>query len=137
MNLHFSFKQTRKTDAIDKLVARRVGKVNKLLGTFNPDLVHLHGTLSEPNPREGFVTSLNLRLPIGQIQSTHAAKTASSSLRAAFDDLERQINKEKELLRGDGKHMARTQVKAGEAEAGLPRVSPRRSKPRSSALTSF
>jgi ribosome-associated translation inhibitor RaiA len=123
MNQHFSYKNTTKTPDVERIISRHVDKINRLLEHFSPDLVHLHGTLEIQNPREGFTTSLNLRLPVGQVHSTQAAKTAGDSMRAAFDDLERQINKEKELLRGNGKH-ARAAVGIAEAEAGASESEP-------------
>jgi ribosome-associated translation inhibitor RaiA len=106
-----------------------VDKINRLLKHFQPDLVHLHGALELQNPRQGFITSLNLRLPVGQIHSAHAARSAPDSLRAAFDDLERQLNKEKELLRGSNGKLARSRPEASEreesmAEAGTPPAGP-------------
>ncbi len=103
MTVHFSYKHTAKSDDLEKLLQRRVDKINRLLPKFAPDLVSLHGTLELRTAREGFATSLNLRLPIGQIYSAERGSTAPVSIRAAFDDLERQLQREKELLRGDGK----------------------------------
>src|SRR5512140_2344675 len=135
MNVHFSFKHNvEKTKDLDTLINRRVDKFGKLLGTFNPDMVHFHGALEFKTPREGYVTSLNLRLPVGQMHSTHAARTPAESLRAAFDDLERQINKEKGLLRGDG-HNARVEVETGEAEARVPKQKIEKPKDRPLSLT--
>jgi len=114
MNIHFSYKHTIKTPQVERLINRRIQKLNTRLNHFSPDAMHLHGSLEFQNPREGFVSSLNLRLPVGQLYATEAAKTAQTSLRAAFDELERQINKEKQLLRGDGKMWARPE--AGTAE---------------------
>lgn len=137
MHVHFSYKNTEKTEVLIKLINRRVAKVDKLLATFAHDLVHLHGSLERPSPREGFVTSLNLRLPIGQIYATEKGRAAQVSLRAAFDELERQVNKQKGLLRGDGKYVARTMVETGEAEARLPKQPPKRPRRRSMSLTSI
>jgi len=127
MNLHFSYKNTTKSPDVERIIGRHVDKINRLLEHFEPDLVHLHGTLEMQNPREGFTTSLNLRLPVGQIHSTQSAKTLADSTRAAFEDLERQINKQKDLLRGNGKH-ARAAVEAGEVEARLSETGPQKAK---------
>ncbi len=134
MNLNFSYKNTTKSPDVERIIGRHVDKINRLLEHFQPDLVHLHGTLELQNPREGFATSLNLRLPVGQIHSTQTAKTAADSMRAAFDDLERQINKEKELLRGNGKK-ARVAVETGETEARVSKTEPEKPKDRPLSLT--
>lgn len=99
MNIHFSYKNTVKSPQVDKIIDRHVQKLNKWLSTFNPDLVHLHAGLEFQNPRQGFVTSLNLRLPVGQLYAAEAGRTAQDAMRAAFDELERQIQKQMNVLR--------------------------------------
>ncbi len=120
MNIHFSYKNTSNSPEVERITRRRIEKINKLLSTFQPDLVHLHGALERQNPREGFVTSLNLRLPIGQIHASEAGKTAAVSLRSAFDELERQIKEEKDLLRGDRKRWQRSGATAQGRSFGGP-----------------
>jgi ribosome-associated translation inhibitor RaiA len=100
MNVQFSYKHSVRSPQVEKIINHRIGKLNKWLATFDPDLVHLHATLEYRNPREGFKTSLNLRLPVGQLFATEAGKTAQASIRAAFDELERQFNDKMQVLRG-------------------------------------
>lgn len=118
MNVHFSYKHTVKTRPVEKLISRRTEKLRRLLKTFSPELVHLHGTLERQSPRHGFVSSLNLRLPVGQVHAVKTGRSVPDSLRVAFDELERQLQKEKELLRGDpGK---RRRAKEASAESAAP-----------------
>src|SRR5581483_10089205 len=67
------------------------------------DLVHLKGMVEEVSPREGTSVSLNLRLPSGQMAVQKAAPTATSAVKAAFEDLLQQVNKHKDLLRASHK----------------------------------
>lgn len=117
MNFHFSYKHTVKDAQIERLLGRRTEKLRKLLKTFSPDLVHLHGTLEMQKPREGFVSSLNLRLPVGQVHALQAGRSAIDSLRGAFNELERQLKKEKELLRGDPAKRRRAKQQSAETAA--------------------
>ncbi len=75
MNVHFSYRHTVRSPEVEKIVNRHIEKLNKWLATFDPDLVHLHATLDYQNAREGFKSSLNLRLPVGQLFATEAGKT--------------------------------------------------------------
>lgn len=99
MNIHFSYKNCQRAPDVERLLERRVEKLRKLLRVYEPELVHLHGSLELQSPKEGFVVSLNLRLPTGQFHASEGTRHSASSLRAAFDELERQLQKHKELLR--------------------------------------
>lgn len=99
MNIHFSYKNSERTPDVEQIIERRVEKLRKLLRVYAPELVHLHGSVELQSPKEGFVVSLNLRLPTGQVHASEGNRHAASSLRAAFDEMERQLHKHKELLR--------------------------------------
>lgn len=112
MNVHFSYKHTVRSPEVEKIVNRHIEKLNKWLATFSPDLVHLHAALEYQSAREGFKTSLNLRLPVGQLFATEAGKTAQASMRAAFDELERQFKDKMGVLR-NGKTRSTSEETAG------------------------
>lgn len=98
MNVHISYKVHRTPD-IEKEINHHIEKLQKRLQVFRPELVHLKGNVEQNSPREGFLVSLNLRLPSGQMAAQRSAPTATSGLKAAFDDLLQQLNKHKAQLR--------------------------------------
>jgi DNA-directed RNA polymerase specialized sigma24 family protein/ribosome-associated translation inhibitor RaiA len=106
MNVHISYKD-RKTPDIEKEINHLVEKLRKRLQVFRPELVHLRGVVEQNSAREGISVSLNLRLPSGQMAAQKSASTASSAVKAAFDDLLQQISKHKDLLRNSHKWQRR------------------------------
>lgn len=102
MNVHISYK-VRKTPDIEKEINHIVEKLQKRLQVFRPELVHLKGIVEENSPREGFVVSLNLRLPSGQMAAQKSASSAWAAVKAAFDDLLQQVTRHKDLLRSSHK----------------------------------
>jgi len=98
MNVHVSYK-VHKTPDIEKEINHQADKLRKRLQVFRPELVHLRGSVEQNSPREGFVVSLNLRLPSGQMAAQQKASVASVAIKGAFDDLSQQLNKHKALLR--------------------------------------
>ena len=102
MNVHISYKIS-KTPDIEKEITHHLDKLRKRLQVFRPELIHLKGVIEQNSPREGFVVSLNLRLPSGQMAVQHSASSASASLKAGFEDLLQQLNKHKAQLRNTHK----------------------------------
>ena len=98
MNVHVSYK-VHKTPDIEKEIGHQVDKLRKRLQVFRPELVHLRGNVEQNSPREGFVVSLNLRLPSGQMAVQQSAPAASAAIKGAFEDLSQQVNKHKAMLR--------------------------------------
>src|SRR5581483_11704136 len=98
MNVHVSYK-VQKTPDIEREINQQTEKLRKRLQVFRPELVHLRGSVEQNSPREGFVVSLNLRLPSGQMAVQQSASTASAAIKGAFEDLLQQLNKHKALLR--------------------------------------
>ncbi len=106
MNVHISYR-VRKTPDIEKDINHLVEKLRKRLHVFRPELVHLKGVVEQNTPRAGTTVSLNLRLPSGQMAVQKSASSASSAVKAAFDDLLQQIGKHKDLLRNTHKWQRR------------------------------
>ena len=102
MNVHISYKVS-KTPDLEKLINQQVEKLGRFLQVFRPELVHLKGIVEENSAREGFVVSLNLRLPSGQMAARETGATAAAALKAAFDAVTEQLKKHKELLRNHHK----------------------------------
>jgi len=116
MNVHISYK-VRKTPDIEKEINHIVHKLEKRLQVFRPELIHLKGIVEENSPREGFVVSMNLRLPSGQMAVQEAAPTASAALKAVCDDLLQQVTRHKDLLRNSHKWRRR---RSARREAQVP-----------------
>jgi RNA polymerase sigma factor (sigma-70 family) len=106
MNVQFSYK-VQKTSDLETDISHFVGKLQKRLQVFRPELVHLKGSVEQNSAREGFVVALNLRLPSGQMAAQESAGTAQAALKAAFDDILQQTNRHKELLRSSHKWQRR------------------------------
>jgi len=102
MNVHVSYK-VHKTPDIEKEINHLIEKLQRRLQVFRPELVHLKGIVEENSPREGFVVSLNLRLPSGQMATQSSAPNASAAIKAALNDLLQQVTRHKDGLRSSHK----------------------------------
>jgi len=102
MNVHFSYKIS-KTSDLEKQVKHHLEKLNKYLQVFRPELVHIKGIVEESSAREGFIVSLNLRLPSGQMAAQEKSPVAATAIKAAFDALTEQLKRHKQVLRSKHK----------------------------------
>ncbi len=100
MNVHFSYKIAKTTD-LENLIQQQTDKLNRLLQVFRPELVHLKGSIVENSPHEGYVVSLNLRLPSGQMAAQETSDTLVGAIKRAFAELANQLKKHKQLLRNE------------------------------------
>ncbi|HET7750074.1 MAG TPA: HPF/RaiA family ribosome-associated protein [Terriglobales bacterium] len=98
MNVHFSYK-VNKTPDIEKEINQQVEKIRRRLQVFRPELVHLKGIVEQNSVREGFLVSLNLRLPSGQMAAQERSPNATTAIKGAFEDLVEQLTKHKDHLR--------------------------------------
>ena len=115
MNVHFSYKISKTAD-LEKQVKQQLEKLSKYLRVFRPDLVHIKGIVEENSAREGFVVSLNLRLPTGQMAARKKVLIAASAIKAAFDALTEQLKHHKQVLRSKHKWVRRRDVDRRDAE---------------------
>jgi RNA polymerase sigma factor (sigma-70 family) len=102
MNVHVSYK-VHKTPDIEKELTHQIEKIQKRLQVFRPELVHLKGVIDQISAREGTLVSFNLRLPSGQLTAEEKAPSPTAAIKAAADELIRQIGRHKELLRSSHK----------------------------------
>jgi len=100
MNVHISYKIS-KTSDLETLIQQQTEKLGRYLQVFRPELVHLKGAIEENSAPQGFVASLNLRLPSGQMASQETSSNAAGAIKAAFDDIVEQLKKHKDLLRNE------------------------------------
>jgi len=102
MNVHFSYKISKTAD-LEKQVKQQLEKLRKYLQVFRPALVHIKGCVEESSSREGFIVSLNLRLPSGQMAAQEKSPVAATAIKAAFDALTEQLKRHKQVLRSKHK----------------------------------
>ena len=98
MNVHISYKAG-KTPEVEREFQHQFEKLERRLHVFNPDLVHFHAIVDQENG-QGASTSLNLRLPSGQMAVQKSGENILAAVKGAFTDLLSQLTKHKELLRG-------------------------------------
>jgi len=70
MKLSISYRNVEQHKPAEKEVERYAGKLNRLLKSYEPDLVLLHGVFSKNSRREENSFSLNLSLPTGTLHAT-------------------------------------------------------------------
>jgi RNA polymerase sigma factor (sigma-70 family) len=102
MNVHFSYKISKTAD-LDKQVKHQLEKLSKYLQVFRPELVHVKGIVEENSAREGFVVSLNLRLPSGQMAAQEKGPVSVAVIKTAFEALIEQLKRHKQVLRSKHK----------------------------------
>jgi len=101
MKLSITFKSIDSNPAVEKEVRLQAAKLEKLLKSYSPDLVHLHATFSKtPRTRE-HCCAVNLALPSEKLHSTAIAATLRTSCKISFSEMEQQVKKHKSLLRKD------------------------------------
>ncbi|HMF90763.1 MAG TPA: RNA polymerase sigma factor [Candidatus Angelobacter sp.] len=104
MNVHVSYKAG-KTPEVEREFHNQIQKLRRRLQVFKPDLVHLRAFVEQDGSRRAS-SSLNLRLPSGQMAAQRYGGNPLAAVKAAFADLLTQVTKHKELLRG---HWTQTQ----------------------------
>jgi ribosome-associated translation inhibitor RaiA len=101
MKLSISYKFEEWRESVEGETQRRVAKIEKLLKTYAPDLVQLHGIIEKRPRKQEYLFSLNLSLPTGTLHATGEAVEVRACVKAAFAEIETQIKKHKALLRKD------------------------------------
>jgi ribosome-associated translation inhibitor RaiA len=86
---------------IETETRRHVLKLEKLLKSFNPDLVQLHADVGKLPRKETYFFSVNLSLPTGMLHATGEGSEVRASVKTAFAEIEAQIKKHMALLRKD------------------------------------
>ena len=101
MKLSISYKNVEPHKRAEKEVERYAGKLNRLLKSYEPDLVLLHGVFTKNPHREENSFSLNLSLPTGTLHATGTGENVRASCKQAFTELESQLKKHQSRLRKD------------------------------------
>jgi ribosome-associated translation inhibitor RaiA len=101
MKLSISYKHVEPHQAVEKEVEQCTVKLGRLLGSYEPDLVQLHGVFSK-NPRfEEYSLALNLVLPTATLHATGSGANTLAGCKQAFSDLRSQVKKHQSRLRRD------------------------------------
>ncbi len=101
MKITLNYKHVDSRAPVEKEVARHSGKIGRLLKSYAPDLVKLHGSFSRHPRKAQFDFYLNLNLPTGTLQATGEGGNIPLSVKHAFAELEDQIKRHQERLRKD------------------------------------
>jgi ribosome-associated translation inhibitor RaiA len=101
MKLSISYKNVESHKPVEVEVERQVRKLEKLLKSYSPDLLQMHGAFTK-NPRTDEITfALNLSMPGGTLHAAGTAAKLRTSLKKSFSELEAQVKKHQEKLRKD------------------------------------
>ena len=101
MKISISYRQVESPKDVEAAVERHLAKITKLLKTYAPDLVQLHGDFEKHLRRVEYNFFVNLSLPTGTLHATGKGPNAKTSARAGFTELEAQIKKHQSRLRKD------------------------------------
>jgi ribosome-associated translation inhibitor RaiA len=101
MKLTLSSKNVEWREPVERAAKVRSEKLNRLLKHFQPDLVQLHGCIEKLPRKAEYEFSLSLSLPTKTLHATGAAPIIRSAVSLAFAEIESQLKKHMELLRGD------------------------------------
>jgi ribosomal subunit interface protein len=101
MKLSISYKHVDAHEAIEKQNTRHIEKLSRLLKSYEPDLVQLHGAFTKNPHNQQLSFSLNLSLPTGTLHATGVGENVRAACKKAFAELEVQLKKHQSRLRKD------------------------------------
>src|ERR1700726_4398213 len=101
MKLSISYKHVDAHETVEKQNERHIEKLSRLLKSYEPDLVQLHGAFSKNAHNQEPSFSLNLSLPTGTLHATGIGDNMRASCKKAFSELEVQVKKHQSRLRKD------------------------------------
>lgn len=83
------------------MVAPHITKLQRLLKSYSPDLVQLHGAIAKQARKEVYRFTINLGLPTGTLHCVGEGDDVIASVKTAFAEIESQLKKHKALVRHD------------------------------------
>ncbi len=101
MNIALNYKQVGLRKPVETEVSRYLIKLTRLLRSYSPDLVQVHGAFEKHPHKAEYAFSLNLSLPTGTLHATGEATDVRTSVKQAFEELVGQIKKHQSRLRKD------------------------------------
>jgi ribosomal subunit interface protein len=99
MNVSISYKHVDSQKPVETEVTRRLDKLNRLLKSYEPDLVQIKGVFSKNQRTDEQSLILTLSLPTGTLHATGNGKNVLAGCKKAFSEIEVQIKKHQSLLR--------------------------------------
>jgi ribosomal subunit interface protein len=99
MKISFSYKHATLREPVEAAAAHFLAKLERLLESYSPDLLKLHGGFEKHRRKEEYSVSLNLSLPTGALHASATGPDVRSAVKQAFDELESQVKKHQSLLR--------------------------------------
>ncbi|MEA2874592.1 MAG: hypothetical protein QOH67_4811 [Hyphomicrobiales bacterium] len=121
MRHNIEFKDISEKEELRKLTEEMVAKVEKKVKALPPETVFLRAVIEESAGDKLWRVSVTLDLPGNVLAARQETRDGSTAIRAAFADIERQIDAYKSSVRGEQywKRLARRkqlrQKKAGAA----------------------
>lgn len=101
MKLSISYKNVEPHKPAETEVDLYTEKLNRLLKSYEPDLVQLHGVFTKNPHRVEHSFSLNLSLPTGTLHATGTGENPRASVKQAFGEMQTQVKKHQSRLRKD------------------------------------
>ena len=101
MKVSISYKHVDAHETVEKQSERHIAKLGRLLKSYEPDLVQLHGVFSKNAHNQEYTFSVNLSLPTGTLHATGTGDSLRASCKGAFTELETQVKKHQSRLRKD------------------------------------
>jgi ribosomal subunit interface protein len=112
MNVSISYKHLDSQEPVAVEVTHRLDKLNRLLKSYEPDLVQLKGAFSKNQRTDEQSLALTLSLPTGTLHATGDGKNVLAGCKKAFSELELQIKKHQSLLRREHEWQRKRRARA-------------------------
>lgn len=101
MKISVTYKNVASDELLDKEFERHRAKLERLLKSYAPDLVQLHGAFQQHPRRQEFQLALTLTLPTGKLHTIGDGADTRGCVKNAFDELSGQLKKHQSRLRKD------------------------------------
>jgi ribosomal subunit interface protein len=101
MKINISYRHVESPQAVESALERHLAKIEKLLKSYDPDVVQLHGGFDKQPHKAEYIFSANLSLPTGTLHANGKGPDPAKGARKAFVELETQIKRHQSRLRKD------------------------------------
>jgi ribosomal subunit interface protein len=115
MNVAISYKDVDSQEVVAREITRRLDKLNRLLKSYEPDLVQIKGVFSKRPRTDEQSLALTLSLPTGTLRATGDGGNVLAGCKKAFSELETQLKKHQSLLRREHEWKRKRPVRGEEA----------------------
>lgn len=94
------------TPELREFFASKIAKLDRLIPTFSDHLVSLQAAVEKNLKRGDYSTSLSLHFPQQTLHAEEQSRDLKGAIRAAFDEIIRQVDRFKSKLRGEHRRTA-------------------------------